>query len=116
MKQLIRLTEGDLHKIVENSIKKVLTEVNWNDGGHSMSLGDLLMPHRNSSFNKILDAFNSGKVHQTGMIARQCGDNLASSKYLNFIINELENCGINVQGNEKELFRAWKEFYHEWWS
>lgn len=26
MKKLIRLTEGDLHRIVENSVKKVLKE------------------------------------------------------------------------------------------
>lgn len=26
MKKLIRLTEGDLHRIIENSVKKVLKE------------------------------------------------------------------------------------------
>lgn len=29
MKQLIRLTEGDLHRIVENSVRKTLNELDW---------------------------------------------------------------------------------------
>lgn len=29
MKKLIRLTEGDLHRIVENSIKRTLNELDW---------------------------------------------------------------------------------------
>ena len=29
MKQIIRLTEGDLHKIVKESVNKVLTELDW---------------------------------------------------------------------------------------
>lgn len=28
-KQLIRLTEGDLHKIIEESVKNILTELDW---------------------------------------------------------------------------------------
>ena len=29
MKKVIRLTESDIHRIVENSVKKVLTELDW---------------------------------------------------------------------------------------
>jgi len=29
MKKVIRLTEGDIHRIVKNSVKKVLTELDW---------------------------------------------------------------------------------------
>ena len=29
MKKLIRLTEGDLHRIIENSVKRALNEVDW---------------------------------------------------------------------------------------
>lgn len=29
MKKLIRLTEGDLHRIVENSVRKTLNELDW---------------------------------------------------------------------------------------
>jgi hypothetical protein len=28
-KQVIRLTEGDLHKIIEESVEKILTELDW---------------------------------------------------------------------------------------
>ena len=29
-KQLIRLTEGDLHRIIKESVKNILAEVDWN--------------------------------------------------------------------------------------
>lgn len=36
-KKLIRLTEGDLHKIVKESVKKILKETN----GHLLSVGSI---------------------------------------------------------------------------
>ena len=31
MKKIIRLTENDLHKIIKESVKKVLKEANWSN-------------------------------------------------------------------------------------
>jgi len=31
MKQIIRLTESDLHKIVKESVHKIIREFRWND-------------------------------------------------------------------------------------
>ena len=40
-KKLIRLTEGDLHRIVKESVKKVLNEDNMNERYKIMCLGAL---------------------------------------------------------------------------
>ena len=29
MKKIVRLTEGDLHKVIKESVNKVLTELDW---------------------------------------------------------------------------------------
>ena len=31
MKKVLRITESDLHKIVEESVKKILKEANWSN-------------------------------------------------------------------------------------
>lgn len=43
MKKIIRLTEGDLHRIVENTVRKALNEVNVGNG--DIDFSDLHITH-----------------------------------------------------------------------
>lgn len=50
MKKLIRLTEGDLHRIIENSVKRVLKEYNHNSSfGKKLDMADMEAKHGNGN-------------------------------------------------------------------
>ena len=58
MKKVIRLTENDLHRIVKNSVKKVLTELDWKTY-HSAAKKSSTNPTRASKFSQAAEkAFN----------------------------------------------------------
>lgn len=52
MKKLIRLTEGDLHRIIENAIKRTLNEIGDTEKGQ-YALGRLTSRNRKKRFRKL---------------------------------------------------------------
>lgn len=64
MKKIIRLTEGDLHKIVKNSVKKILMEqgndVDWlDDPRNSWTQNDDWTQYPDGDKNTIFDPWHT---------------------------------------------------------
>ena len=91
MKKVIRLTESDIHRIVKNSVKKVLTELDWKtyqnaaskirqrelDNGNAFVDDETIYDDENM-YDRIENLHNAAKD------AFERKHNLPSGKYLDF--------------------------------
>ena len=73
MKQIIRLTEGDLHKIVKESVNKVLTELDWRT--YQSAAEKSMKQSHNGDLSPQERAFNKNRSYEF--------DNYADKKFRN---------------------------------
>ena len=75
-RQVIRLTEGDLHRIIENSVKKVINELDWKTYANAAEK-DLARGHgteRAFKFNKAAEDTFNDKYNPNGYNKNKIND------------------------------------------
>lgn len=135
MRKLVRLTEGDLHRIIENSVKQALNELDWktyaNAGNKAMKGGSIsaqreLDPtatppslldravsakHRaNRFFNKATNQFNQDYGHKNG----HSWDDDYSSVDMGGDFNSGEEFSPHARGYQKNDFGSTEKYEHGW--
>ena len=98
MKQKIRLTESDLHRIIKESVKNILNEISYKTA-HKASEEAL---YKSKDFNKNGDSKNGWKKYQQSVRLGHEADKRYKDEYMK---------GKSIDDLQKETNDNWKELY-----
>ena len=97
-KQIIRLTEGDLHQIIEESMNRILNEYTDKDRAESKKKLDMTMFRERYGNNNIHDYKGKAAMHALGMNGKE-GVNVAQNdkgvgEYNKYNMDESVRCSL----------------------